>query len=108
MKVMPFPDGTPKDIQRVRDPDSRIAWSPDGRFIYYSDLPPAGGKAYHLWRVPADGGTAQDLGSAANRHRNLSIHPDGLRITFSTGTLDPEPAQLWVMENFLPAPKKVP
>ncbi len=40
LKVMPFPDGTPKDIQRVRDPDSRIAWSPDGRFIYYSDVPP--------------------------------------------------------------------
>jgi len=105
LKVMPFPDGTPKDIQRVRDPDRRIAWSPDGRFIYYSDLPPAGGDICHLWRVPADGGTAQDLGSAANRHGHLSVHPDGSRITFSTGTLSPEPAQLWVMENFLPARK---
>jgi Tol biopolymer transport system component len=105
LKVMPFPDGTPKEIQRLKDPDSRIAWSPDGRFIYYSDLPPAGGKDCHLWRAPADGGTAQDLGSVANFHEHLSVHPDGSRITFSTETLNPEPPQLWVMENFLPAAK---
>jgi hypothetical protein len=56
--------------------------------------------------VPADGGTAQDLGSAANFHEHISVHPDGTRITFSTETLKPEPAQLWVMENFLPAIKR--
>ena len=105
LKVMPFPDGTPKEIHQLGGPDQGIAWSPDGRFIYYSDLPAAGGKTWHLWRVPADGGTAQDLGSAANFHEHLSVHPDGSRITFSTETLNPEPAQLWVMENFLPARK---
>jgi Tol biopolymer transport system component len=106
LKTAPFPDGTPKEIQRLKNPDSRIAWSPDGRFIYYSGLPPEGGKDCHLWRVPADGGAAQDLGSVANFHEHLSIHPDGTRITFSTSTLNPEPAQLWVMENFLPAVKR--
>jgi len=105
LKVMPFPDGTPKEVQGLRDPESRIAWSPDGRFIYYSDVPPAGGNVRHLWRVPADGGTAQDLGSAANSHEHLTVHPDGTRITFSTRTLNPEPALLWVLENFLPARK---
>ena len=106
LKVMPFPDGTPKEIQRLKDPDSRIAWSPDGRFIYYSDQPPAGGSGWHLLRVPADGAPAQDLGFAAPFHQHLSVHPDGSRITFSTETLNPEPAQLWVMENFLPATKR--
>ena len=76
------------------------------RDSYYSDLPPAGGKPYHLWRVPADGGTAQDLGSAASWHERVSVHPDGTRITFSTETINPEPAQLWVMEDFLPAVKR--
>jgi Tol biopolymer transport system component len=106
LKVMSFPDGTPKEIQRLKDPEWRIAWSPDGRFIYYSDVPPAGGKDWDLWRVPAEGGTAQDLGSAASFHEHFSIHPDGSRITFSTETLNPEPTQLWVMENFLPALQK--
>ena len=98
LKVMPFPDGTPKEIHQLTDLDIRIAMSPDGRFIYYSDQG-------HLWRVPAEGGNAQDLGSAAPYHSHLSLHPDGTRITFSTSTLNPEPAQLWVMENFLPARK---
>jgi Tol biopolymer transport system component len=105
LKVMPFPDGAPREIQRLESPDGSIAWSPDGRFIYYSDLPPEGGKDCHLWRVSADGGNPQDLGSVANFHEHLTIHPDGTRITFSTETLNPEPAQLWVMENFLP-PRK--
>ena len=71
-----------------------------------SDLPAARGKTWHPWRVPADGGTAQDLGSLANLHKRLSVHPDGTRITFSTQTINPEPAQLWVMENFLPVVKR--
>jgi Tol biopolymer transport system component len=105
LKIMPFPDGTPREVQPLRDPDLGVAWSPDGSFVYYSDLPAAGEKPWHLWRVPADGGTAQDLGSAASFHERLTVHPNGLRITFSTQTLNPEPAQLWVMENFLPARK---
>jgi Tol biopolymer transport system component len=107
LKVMAFPDGTPREIQRLRDPYSRIGWSPDGRFIYYSDVPPAGGSNYHLWRVPADGGPAQELGFRAPSLEHLSVHPDGSRITFSTETLNPEPPQLWVMENFLPPAKVV-
>lgn len=106
LKVMPFPDGTPKEIHRLRDPYSRIGWSPDGRFIYYPDNPAAGGDSYHLWRVPADGGPARDLGLGLPSLEHLSVHPDGTRITFSTETINPEPRQLWVMENFLPAPKR--
>ena len=62
LKVMPFPDGTPKEIRQLRDSDLGIAWSPDGRFIYYSDLPPAGGKrlapvarSRRGWRSPGPG-----------------------------------------------------
>jgi Tol biopolymer transport system component len=99
LKVMSFPDGTPKEIQRLKEPDMRIAWSPDGKFIYYSDQG-------HLWRVFPEGGDAQDLGSAAHYHSHLSMRPDGTSITFSTDTVNPEPAQLWVMENFLPAVKR--
>jgi Tol biopolymer transport system component len=107
LKVMSFPDGTPKEIQRLRDPYSRIGWSPDSRFIYYPDNPAAvGGSDYTIYRVPAEGGTAQDLGLRLPSLEHLSVHPDGMRITFSTETINPEPAQLWVMENFLPPTKR--
>ena len=107
LKVMQLPDGTPREIQRLTDSGGYLTWSPDGRFIYYSDRLPAGGSDWHLWRVPAEGGNAQDLGLASRSHlERLSVHPDGSRITFSGDTLNPERSQVWVMENFLPALKR--
>jgi Tol biopolymer transport system component len=108
LKVMPFPDGTAKEIRRLNETggSSEIAWSPDGRFIYYSDRPPEGGADWRLWRIPAEGGIPQDVGLGVSDFEGLSVHPDGLRITFSTGQLDREPSQVWIMENFLPAAKE--
>jgi len=83
-----------------------VTLSRDGRFIYHSDLSPAGEKPNRLWRIPAEGGAAKDLRSAASWHERLSVHPNGTRVTFSTETISPEPAQLWAMENFLPAIKR--
>jgi len=107
LKVTQFPDGTPKEIQRLTETDgpTEIAWSRDGRFIYYSDCPPAGGNDWHLWRVPAEGGTPQDVGLGVRDFERLGVHPDGRRITFAAATINPERSQVWVMENFLPARK---
>jgi Tol biopolymer transport system component len=103
LKAMQFPDGTPKEIQRLREKEgaSEVALSSDGRFIYYSDVAPDGGSAWRLWRVPADGGTPQDTGLVVpNYFEQLTVHPDGLRLTFDTPTINPERSQVWVMENF--------
>jgi hypothetical protein len=35
-------------------------------------------------------------------YRQISVHPDGSRITFSSAPAKIEPAQLWVMEHILP------
>jgi Tol biopolymer transport system component len=106
VKVMAFPDGTPKEIHRfalgfggrwIVD----IAWSADGRYIYYSDNPPGGSGEWRLRRVSAEGGDAVDLGSVTRYYRQISVHPDGSRITFSSAPAKIEPAQLWVMEHIL-------
>jgi Tol biopolymer transport system component len=109
LKVMEFPDGTPKEIQKFAMIGSwtfDIGWSPDGRFIYYSDVHSGGGGAWHLWRIPAEGGTAKDLGLTSRYFERISVHPDGSRITFSAPPATSEPPQVWVMENFLPAIKR--
>src|SRR5512139_3415921 len=80
-----------------------LAWSPDGRFIYYSDNPTDKTGGWRLRRVLAEGGDAQDVGPVMRYYRQLSVHPDGSRITFSSAPAKSEPAQVWVMENFLPA-----
>lgn len=105
VEVMRFPDGTPKEIARFALAGSWIigmAWSPDGQFLYYYDNPTGAGNDWHLRRIPAGGGDSQDVGLVMTYFRQLSIHPDGSRLTFSSSPTKSEPAQVWVMENFLP------
>ena len=107
-KVMEFPDGTPKEVYRFKQGGRfiiDIAWSPDGKFIYFHH-DPAGDGQWHLKRIPAEGGEAQELGVVTRRSRQLSVHPDGLRVTYSALTPNTEPAQAWVMEHFLPKEKR--
>jgi len=110
LKVMAFPDGTSKEILRSTEPSelTAIAWSPDNRFIFfsfYSDRGPSGSNNWHLWRVPAEGGAAQDLALGIPNFEHPGIHSDGSRLTFSADTINPERSQVWVLENFLPARK---
>ena len=52
-----------------------------------------------LWRVPAEGGEPQKLMEMVSL-RDISVHPDGRRITFTGGYRIK--MEVWAMENFLP------
>jgi Tol biopolymer transport system component len=73
-----------------------MAWSTDGRFVYYAkQLAP--GRDFEVFRVPASGGAEQRLGLAGADVRELSISPDGSRIAFAMGPLSrPE---IWAVQN---------
>ena len=79
-----------------------ITWSPDGRYIYFSKQKPNGDGIWELWRIPSEGGGAQNLKLAMHRFMDLNIHPDGSRITFASSTMHEKVGAVWVMENFLP------
>ena len=82
-----------------------LDWSPDGRFIYFSkQRSDSEWRKWDLWRVPSIGGEPQKLDLTVHRFNHLSIHPDGQRITFSSGNKQPIPSEIWVMRNFLPSP----
>ena len=65
----------------TKDDESDIepAWSPDGRYVYFSSLR---GGALALWRVPAGGGQARRATPGTGGERHPSLSRDGRRLAF--------------------------
>jgi len=99
--VMPAVGGEPREVHRYENEggtSGNVAWSRDGRSLFF---PVEGEDGRHqLWRAFVAGGSPQKLDVAMKYLRGLRVHPDGRRIAFDSGTGG---AEVWVMENFLPA-----
>ncbi len=106
LKVVPTAGGEPRELLRVREPEhlgdgvgGRLAWTPDGRAILFVK-----GRTQkstdELWQIPAEGGDPRELGLALHQLRDIRFDPEGRRIAFSAGYNE---AEVWAMENFLPA-----
>jgi len=100
LKVLPDSGGEPTALhsfekdRQVKYID--ITWSPDGRYIYFSKQKPKGNGIWELWRIPSEGGEAQNLKLAMHRFSQINIHPDGSRITFSSSTMHEKVGAVWV------------
>jgi Tol biopolymer transport system component len=110
LKVMSIKGREPLELHRFGFKERDIIdidWSPDGRYIYFSKRKPdPEGREWELWRVPAKGGKAENLGLTMRRFMHLSVHPDGERITFASVSFHTMLPEIWVMENFLPESRK--
>jgi Tol biopolymer transport system component len=115
LSVMPAGGGEPREVLRV-DGAKEVPfwgspwWTPDGRYISFMKGIEGGDakvryedRHWQLWRVPADGGEPQRLGLIVGRQIAAPRpHPDGRRLAITDFKSNLE---IWVMENFLPAPK---
>ena len=73
-----------------------LTWTPDQQHLIFAD--PSG----TLWRVPISGGAREPLGvSVPPRVQGMNVQPDGRGLYF-TASDDSSPAELWVLEDFLP------
>jgi Tol biopolymer transport system component len=110
LKVLPVAGGESKELCSFEKDRQvkyiRITWSPDGRYIYFSKQKPKSGGIWELWRIPAEGGKAQNLKLGMHGFVDLNIHPDGSRITFASRTMHENVGAVWVLENFLPDEEK--
>ena len=73
----------------------------DGRHLAFIKRPTGsigGGVPSTLWRVPAEGGPAEEMGLSMRQMHYLSMHPGGQRIAFSVGL--PVRQEIWVLEGF--------
>jgi Tol biopolymer transport system component len=95
--------GQPREIIRVDLPRmvSVHSWTPDSRAILATILSPDA--AEELWRVPLDGGERRKLETNVHGMTPFSLHPDGRQIAYAL-TERAKDDEVWVLENFLPAP----
>jgi Tol biopolymer transport system component len=106
MKVIPLPGGTPHDLIKTNEKIlGASCWTPDGKgILFLKDVSKGTVKKSELCFMPAEGGELQSLGLTLDGSPSVvSLHPDGRRLAFSVRKPS---AEVWVMENFLPAEKK--
>ena len=104
LRIMPATGGEPREIHIFDKEDNRYithTWTADGKYILMPKFrPPKADGKWDLWRIPVEDGEPQNFGFEMASIWQLSAHPDGQHIAFSTTTSGP--AEVWVMENFLP------
>jgi Tol biopolymer transport system component len=107
IKVMPTAGGEVRDLLRgdkslIPIASGTIVWAPDGQSILFSKQISPGSFKTGLWLIPIQGGEPRKLDLAMENMHDLSIHPDGRHIAFTSSQTRSE---LWVMDNFLPKEK---
>jgi Tol biopolymer transport system component len=108
IKIIPAEGGEPRELCRFENSrNARVIprWSADGRFVLYPRIQ-SGEKFWELWRVPFNGGQPQKMGISMTEVSNISPHPDGRQIAFTSHGLTKKAPEIWVMENFLPPKEK--
>ena len=109
LKIMPVGGGEAYDLHRFEGAGGTgpMGWASDGKFLF-SCVTVRDHSNSRLWRVSVDSGEAVNLGLEMSRIYEMSVHPDGKQIAFSSKGPTAQIPELWVMENFLPIDKKVP
>jgi len=108
LKVVPSNGGDARELYRFpweedssRTTNSDMAWTPDGRYIFFI-RDSNKDSLRELWRISAQGGEPQKTGLEKENISSFCISPDGRRIAFDAGLRRAAQLDLWVMENFLP------
>ncbi|MCJ7580683.1 MAG: tetratricopeptide repeat protein [Candidatus Aminicenantes bacterium] len=105
IKILPVEGGEPREVTKIAEGYCMtMAWTHDGREILFCknvEIPETQGQAERseLWTISVEGGEPQNLWKFEGPGAELSVHPDGQRIAFSSRKMNNE---IWVMENFLP------
>jgi Tol biopolymer transport system component len=98
LKVQSLGNGHVRALPNEFDVGGMFEWSADGRAILATRPVPNAPGRNELWRVPLDGGAADQLGLVGDRIAEHRLDPTGRRLLYSAGN----PAgELWVMEHIL-------
>jgi Tol biopolymer transport system component len=99
-RLVPFASNEPKEsaarLGRPVGPSpgqcSGAAWSPDGRWMYFSVNT---GNGYHIWRQRYPDGEPEQVTFGATEERDVAFDPDGRSFVTSVGTRQ---STLWIVD----------
>jgi len=108
IQILPSEGGEPRELLRYEDASGgmpSIAWTPDDKYIYFTRHLKEDEEKSSVWRISSNGGKPERVGLKMDYLGSLNFHPDGKHIAYHSHRLG-KPAEIWVMENFLPLDKK--
>jgi serine/threonine protein kinase len=83
-RVTPFEGGSlGKQVGPAPSRCTDAAWSPDGRWMYFSADT---GGGFHLWRQRTDSGAPEQLTFGPTEEQGIAVAPDGRSLITSAGT----------------------
>ncbi len=100
--IIPSSGGVPLELFRSASSLQPAGWLQDGRTVLFSSRDPtsdAGKRGQReLWAISVTGGAPWPCGLVMDGLREVRMHPDGRRITFTSGWPNSE---LWITRNLL-------
>ena len=93
-RLVPFQGGTGKPVGPQNGGCNSAAWSPDGKWMYFtSDM---GGRGDHIWRQAFPDGTPVQITNGPSEEDGIAMAPDGRSFITSVGT---EERTAWVHDS---------
>jgi len=102
LMLVSIENGSSRLIARAKTGDRAwlrgLVWAPDGQHVLF--VKRLQDNTGELWRVDVESGELENLGLQMENLRDLTLHPDGLRLGFVAGQ---DKGEVWVLEDFLPS-----
>jgi eukaryotic-like serine/threonine-protein kinase len=83
-RLVPFEGGAGKRVGPLDGQCTASAWSPDGKWMYFTSN--AGGHGDHIWRQAFPDGTPVQITNGPSEEEGIAMAPDGRSFITSVGT----------------------
>jgi len=103
IQILPTTGGKGRELYRFKHSGGHptwLDWTPDNKHIIFTKKNEDSG--WGLYRISVEGGDLQNLGISTTFIDDISVHPSGRYLSFSSSGPEWRNPELWVMENFLP------
>lgn len=93
-RLVPFTGGTGKQVGPLNGRCTASAWSPDGKWMYFTSN--AGGHGNHIWRQAFPDGPPAQFTNGPSEEGDIAMAPDGRSFITAVGT---EERSVWVHDQ---------